>query len=77
VNLDRLIDTITIKAGDRRTASFVTAAINSWITVNGIRGEIETPRDVFRILPARTPRNQQSLVVRLPAVDPACPVYLF
>jgi hypothetical protein len=42
---DRLIDTIAGNAGDRRTASFVTAAINSWVAVNGIRGEIEIPGD--------------------------------
>jgi len=47
VNRDRLIDTIAINAGDRRTASFVTAAINSWVTVSGIEGEAEVPDDLL------------------------------
>jgi len=46
VNLDRLIDTIAGNAGDRRTASFVTAAINSWVAVNRIQGETVIPDDV-------------------------------
>jgi hypothetical protein len=36
VNRDRLIDTIAGKAGDRRTASFVSAAINSWVAIRQI-----------------------------------------
>jgi len=46
VNRDRLIDTIAGNAGDRRTASFVTAAINSWVAVNRIQGETVIPDDV-------------------------------
>jgi len=57
VNRDRHIDTIAGNAGDRRTASFVTAAINSWVAVNRIRGEIEIPGDVIRQILARTTGN--------------------
>lgn len=57
VNRDRLIDTIARKAGDRKTASFITAAINSWVAVNGIRGDIEIPGDVIRQILARTTGN--------------------
>jgi hypothetical protein len=76
VNRDRLIDTIAGNAGDRRTASFVTAAINSWVAVNGIRGEIEIPGDVIRQILAWTTGNQQSLVVRFAPEDPERTVHL-
>jgi O-acetyl-ADP-ribose deacetylase (regulator of RNase III) len=51
VNRERVIDEIVHHARDRQTASLITAALNSWVAVNGITGETEIPIDVFdRIL---------------------------
>jgi O-acetyl-ADP-ribose deacetylase (regulator of RNase III) len=51
VNRDRLAGEIAAKAGDRGKASFITAAINSWVAINGKRGDVEIPDDILaRIL---------------------------
>jgi len=51
VNCDALADTLARAAGDRTQASRATAALNSWVVINNIRGGIEIPDDVIaRIL---------------------------
>lgn len=51
VNCDALADTIARAAGNRTQASRATAALNSWVAINNIRGGIEIPDDVIaRIL---------------------------
>ena len=51
VNRDLLADALARAAGDRRRASLVTAAINSWVVINNISGQMEIPDDVItRIL---------------------------
>jgi hypothetical protein len=42
-NRDLIADEIVTRSGDRRTASRITAALNSWVAVRGIRGEAEVP----------------------------------
>ena len=55
VNFDALADTFARAAGDRTQASRATAALNSWVVINNIRGEIEIPDDVIaRILEQTT-----------------------
>jgi O-acetyl-ADP-ribose deacetylase (regulator of RNase III) len=54
VNRERLIDEIVHHARDRTTASFITAALNSWVAVNGISGETEIPGDVLGRILSRT-----------------------
>jgi len=54
VNRERLIDEIVSHARDRQTASLVTAALNSWVAVNGITGETEIPGDVLGRILSRT-----------------------
>ncbi len=45
VNREKLVGEIVRCASDRRSVSLVTAALNTWIAVNGITGEIELPGD--------------------------------
>jgi O-acetyl-ADP-ribose deacetylase (regulator of RNase III) len=54
VNRERLIDDIVHHARDRTTASFITAALNSWVAVNGISRETEIPGDVLGRILSRT-----------------------
>jgi O-acetyl-ADP-ribose deacetylase (regulator of RNase III) len=55
VNCDALADTLARAAGDRTQASRATAALNSWVVINNIRGEIEIPDDMIaRILEQTT-----------------------
>ncbi len=54
VNRDRLIETIAKNAGNTGHASRITAALNSWVAVNGITGEAEIPENVIRQILART-----------------------
>jgi len=57
VNRDTLAEMIAGAVKDRGQASVATAALNSWVAVNGIRGEIEIPDDVIRQILARTTGN--------------------
>jgi O-acetyl-ADP-ribose deacetylase (regulator of RNase III) len=55
VNRDTVAETIAGAVKDRGQASFATAALNSWVVINNIRGEIEIPDDVIaRILEQTT-----------------------
>jgi hypothetical protein len=54
VNRDALAGTIAGAAQDRREASAATAALNSWVAVTNVRGEIEIPEDVIARILART-----------------------
>ncbi|NYT20848.1 MAG: O-acetyl-ADP-ribose deacetylase [Methanomicrobiales archaeon] len=45
VNREKLVGEISRHARDRRSVSLITAAINTWIAVNGITGETEIPGD--------------------------------
>jgi len=47
INRDMLTEEIALTAGDRRAASFITAALNSWVALNGKRGQTEIPGDVL------------------------------
>ncbi|OPY38602.1 MAG: (Protein ADP-ribosylglutamate) hydrolase [Methanoregula sp. PtaU1.Bin051] len=54
VNRDRLLDKIIDAARDTGHASRITAALNSWVAVNGITGDAEIPAEVIRRILART-----------------------
>ena len=57
VNCDALADTLARAAGDRTQASRATAALNSWVAINNIRGGIEIPDDVIARILGQTTRK--------------------
>jgi len=57
VNCGALADTLARAAGDRTQASRATAALNSWVAINNIRGGIEIPDDVIARILGQTTRK--------------------
>lgn len=51
--VDALADTLVRATGDRQQASVATAALNSWVAVNNLHGEIEIPADVLTLILSR------------------------